>query len=373
MLVAVDARQVYRTQRRGTGKNLIDLYRRVARIRPSWDFVMFHEGDGVDDPFGGLPNVRPPAIRIPGYRWDLWQQVRLPLAARTAGAAVLHCPANTAPRFPLVPLVVTIHDLIPLEPITGMPPAEPWLSGVGRAARKAQRVITPSEYSKARIVERFAVSPEKVTVNHWAPDGKCRKVSDPDELRRVRVKYGLHPEQPYVLGYGAADPRKNTTRILEAWAGLPEGLRGRYALLLVGVQEAALARFRDKARSLGVAEGSVRGFADEDDLPALLSGAALLCYPSLAEGFGLPILDAFVCETAVLTSTKTSLPEVAGDAALLVDPTDTLALRAGLERLLSSEEARNDLVARGLRRVKEFCWERCAECVALVLEKAARL
>jgi glycosyltransferase involved in cell wall biosynthesis len=141
----------------------------------------------------------------------------------------------------------------------------------------------------------------------------------------------------------------------------------------VGVQEAALARFRDKARSLGVAEGSVRGFADEDDLPALLSGAALLCYPSLAEGFGLPILDAFVCKTAVLTSTTTSLPEVAGDAALLVDPTDTLTLRAGLERLLSSEEARNDLVARGWRRVKEFSWERCAECVALVLEKAARL
>jgi glycosyltransferase involved in cell wall biosynthesis len=370
LVVAVDARQVYRTHRRGTGKNLIDLYRSLARLRRSWTFVMLHDDAAIDDPFAEFPNIRHCAIRMRGYRWNLWQQVRLPLSAHMAAADVLHCPANTAPRFPLVPLVVTVHDLIPLEPLSGQPPARAWVRNVGRAAHKAKAVITPSDYSKAQIVKQFAVPPEKVTVNRWAPDGKCRKVTDPQELLRVRHKYGLGPDQSYVLGYGASDPRKNTARILEAWAGLPSDVRACHALLLVGVQGAALTAFRKQALDVGLPESIVHGFADEADLPALLSGAKLLCYPSLVEGFGLPILDAFVCETAVLTSTTSSLPEVASDAALLVDPTETSAIRSGLYQLLVSEETRSALIARGKQRVKSFTWDRCGERVAQVLEQA---
>jgi glycosyltransferase involved in cell wall biosynthesis len=369
--VSVDARQVYRSHRRGTGKNLIDLYRRVACLRPSWTFVMFREETGVDDPFADLPSVQPCTVRMRGHRWDLWQQVRLPIAAWFAGANVMHCPANTAPRFPLVPLVVTIHDLIPLEPASGAVVDKAWVNNVGQAARKADQVITPSDYSKARIVQHFAVDPAKVTVNYWAPDGKCDKVTDPLELSRVCAKYNLDITQPYVFGFAAADPRKNTVRILEAWAGLSNDLRSRYALLLVGVQEEALAGFRLKAKALGLSESCIHGFADEADLPALFSGATLLCYPSLAEGFGLPILDAFSCETAVVTSSTSSLPEVAGDAAVLVDPADTLAIRTALEQLLCSEQMREELVAWGKQRVKEFTWDRCAECFCRVLEKAA--
>ena len=332
---------------------------------------MYHEGLQVDDPFAGVCNIEPRVIRMRGHRWDLWQQVRFPVAARRAD--VRHSPANTAPRFPLGPLVVTIHDLIPLMAEAALPAAAAWAKNVRRAAATAKRIITPSEYSKACLVHQLAVPPEKIVVNPWAPDGKCRKVTDPAALARVRSRYALAPGQPYVLGYGASDPRKNTPRILEAWAGTSARIREQYALLLVGVQGPALANLRAQAVALGLPEKCVEGFADEADLYALLSGATALVYPSLAEGFGLPVLDAFLCEVAVLTSSTTSLPEVAGDAALLVDPTDTRALRDGLERILSSPELRGELVARGLRRVKDYTWERCADGAARVLETAAGL
>src|SRR5690606_1807690 len=115
MRVAVDARTVYSPVRRGTGKNLIDLYRRVARLRPGWSFLMIHRSAGGDDPFVQEPNIEAVAVEMSGDRWHLWQHVRLPVAARAWRADVLHAPANTAPRFPLVPLVTTIHDLIPLD------------------------------------------------------------------------------------------------------------------------------------------------------------------------------------------------------------------------------------------------------------------
>jgi glycosyltransferase involved in cell wall biosynthesis len=115
----------------------------------------------------------------------------------------------------------------------------------------------------------------------------------------------------------------------------------------------------------------LHGFADEADLPALISGADVLCYPSLSEGFGLPVLDGFACGTAVLTSNVTSLPEVAGDAAVLVDPRDSQAIGRALQQLLSDEALRRGLVARGRERCKRFTWKACVDTVGRVLEEAA--
>jgi glycosyltransferase involved in cell wall biosynthesis len=370
--IAVDARTVYRACRRGTGKNLIDLYRNLARLRPGWRFVLFHQLAAPEDPFAGAGRVERRQIDIRGGdRLNLWEQVRLPLAARLTGADVLHCPANTGARWSPVPLVLTVHDLIPLEMDPDSATARRWGAKVAAAARRARRVLTPSQYSKEQLVRRLGVSPSKVRVNYWAPDGACRRVADPAAWNRARRRYGLPDDQPYVLGFGAEDPRKNTRRILEAWAGLPARLRATFALLLVGIQETVLAEYRRLAAELSLTpDCSLQGFAGEQDLPALMSGAAALCYPSLSEGFGLPILDAFTCGTAVLTSNVTSLPEVAGDAAVLVNPRSASAIRAGLEQLLGDERLRADLVARGSERVKEFTWDRTAATAAATLEEA---
>ena len=370
----MDARQLFRTNRRGIGKTLAEVYAALARRRPAWEFVLVHQLAVPGPPqLAGLANFRAVRVDIPGGdRLGLWEAVRLPAAAVWCRADVLHSPANTGPRFPLTRMVLTVHDLIPLEIAPDAPETRTWVKAVAVACRAARHITTVSEYSKAQIVARLGVPADRVTVIGHAPDSRLAPVTDPAELDRVRAKYGLGPGEPYAFGFGAADPRKNTARLIEAYADLPAGLRAQYRLLLVGIQDGAAAEFRQLAAGRNVGDRVVlHGFADEADLPALMSGAAALCFPSRSEGFGLPILDAFACRLPVLAGNRTSLPEVAGDAAELVDPDDTASVRDGLARLLSDPDLRQRLRDRGTERLQAFTWDAAAEAFAGVFERVA--
>lgn len=376
MRIVVDAREAYHPRPRGTGKNLIDLYATLAATRPDWSFLLAHEREGSVAAFRAHPNIAEKRVGLPipgAWRFDLWQRIRLPLLARTAGADVLHAPGNEGPEFPGTSMVATIHDLIPLEIAPDAPETAAFLARVRRTAHAARQIITPSAYSKGRIADVLGVDPGKVTVIPWAPDSKLRRVENPAEHDRVRALYGLAPGEPYAFSFGAKDPRKNTDRLIEAFARLPAALRGTFRLLVVGIQDDALARFRADAVRLGIGDrASINGFAAEGDIAALLSGAAVLCFPSRSEGFGLPILDAFLCGTPVLTANRTSLPEVVGDAGVLVDPDSTEAIADGLARMLESETLRAELSARGFARLAGYTWDRVARQTAEVFERAAR-
>lgn len=372
MVIAVDARAVFAERRRGTGKNLVDLYAEMAALRPTWRFVMIHQLPAADNPFAGCSNVERRQVDIKGDRLNLWQDVRLPMAARAVGAHVLHAPANTAPLVPLTRLVVTIHDLIPLELEPAAPGTTRWVRRVRRGAMRAHRVVTPSAYTKQLLVERLGVPTGKIVVNPWAPDRKCTRVGSEERVAEARRKYGVPDASNYVFGFAAEDPRKNTDGILRAWAEMGPERRRQHVLLLVGLQPVALRHFRDVARRLGVGESCIlHGFADEADIAPLLSGAAVLCYPSRSEGFGLPILDAFACETCVITSSVSSLPEVAGEAAILVNPDSPAEISAALAKVISSPPMRETLVAAGRRRLRDFSWTRTAAVAADALEAAA--
>jgi glycosyltransferase involved in cell wall biosynthesis len=387
-IIGIDARTIFDAPRRGIGKTLVDLYRQLISCKDNWEFIFFHQYTNVkqsprsstfvkllnstivDNPFENYANVKLCPVDMPGDRFNFWQEIRLPLAAKMNGVDILHCPANTAPRHPLVPMVVTIHDLIPLETEFLTPVSGRWAKSVGRAVQKAHRIFAPSQFTCDKIVQRFGVQADKLIVNPWAPAGALRKVKDPAELARVQSRYGLDGSRAYVLGFGAADPRKNTQRILLSWKELPKTITDRYTLLLIGIQDAAMAHFKSLVCELGLADRCIlHGFAHERDLPALLSGAAALCYPSLSEGFGLPVLDAFACRTPVLTSTTTSLPEVAGEAAVLVDPTDQKSITDGLCKLLENQGLREKLVRLGIARLESFTWQGCAERVGAVFEE----
>jgi len=372
MRIAVDARSVFSPNRRGTGKNLIDVYRMLAAQRPNWQFLMFGERRETDDPFTGLPNVRRRLIDAPGYRFNVWQDVLLPTAARACRATVLHCPANTAPIKPFSPLVLTIHDLIPVDIAPDAPETARWFRRVKRSARLAKRIIVPSHYTEARIVDALGVRSDKIRVNYWAPDRACRRVEAPAVLANTRSKYEVQTNQPYILAFGAADPRKNTTAIIEAWARVPQALRDRAVLLVVGLQDEALTSARTMAEGL-MPDRSWRlhGFVPEEDVAPLLSAATALCFPSRSEGFGLPVLDAFACDTPVITSATTSLREVAGEAALLVDPNSVDEISAAMQSVLSSRDICARLRAAGRQRLAAFSWERCATTLGDALEGAA--
>jgi alpha-1,3-rhamnosyl/mannosyltransferase len=373
MKIAVDARVVYQEPvLRGIGKTLLALYRRLARLRPDWTFHMYYQVGNGTDPLPALPNVVRRPLEGKGDRFDAWQHVWLPLSVRSSGANVFHSHSGVAPYFPLCRMVATVHDLIPLSLRRGERVAMRWAANVARAARNACRVLTPSEHSRNEIHRLVGIAREKITVVPWGPNEACLEPADIAELHRVAQRYGVDPDRRYVLHFGMADPRKNTRRVLETWAQLPAQLQREYALVVTGVQGPALLEFRNLATQLGISGGAfLHGYAPEHDIALLLKGATALCYPSLSEGFGLPILDAFACGTAVLTSNTTSLPEVAGDAALLVDPHSTEAIATGLARLLSDDTFRCELVSLGRERLKQFSWANCAEQVADVLAASA--
>jgi glycosyltransferase involved in cell wall biosynthesis len=371
MIIGVDARNIYRPRRRGIGKTLVDLYRHLAAVRPLWQFVLFHQQAIEDDPLEGLPNVRRCRFDIPGDRWNLWQQFGLPLAARKARVELLHCPANTAPRWPGAPLLVTIHDLIPLEFANPSRQDCRWGKNVAAAARRARVITCPSRYTAQQVHRTFGIPADKIIINPWAPDTACQPMQDERRDAQVRQRYGIPPARPFVLALGGADPRKNSAGILRAWSLLPPAVRQSHMLLLIGIEGDALARLAGLARNLKIADGCrLQGFANEADVPALISAATVLCYPSLSEGFGLPILDGFACRTAVLTGNTTSLPEVAGDAAWLVNAAQPPEIAAGLNELLTNSDVREDLIRRGCRRIESFTWQACAARAAQAMERA---
>jgi glycosyltransferase involved in cell wall biosynthesis len=370
--IAVDARQVFRANPRGIGKTTAVLYAHLAAQKPDWQFNLIYQVFAAAPAGLVRDNIVSKCVDIPGGdRFGWWESLRLPAAVRSCD--VLHCPANTGPRFPLRPMVVTVHDLIPVELNPDAPETRAWRKAVATAANAARHIVTVSEYSKSQIVKLLNIRPEKITAIPHAPDPGLTRVTDVSMLDAVRAKYGLEPGEEYAFAFGASDPRKNTANVIRAYAALPENLRKQYRLLFVGIQDAARAQFAQLAAEMKVGERvRLHGYADEADLPALLSAGSALIFPSLSEGFGLPVLDAFACGLPVLTSDRTSLPEVAGGAAVLVDPTSQISLTAGLQKLLESDGLQCDLRAAGFARAAEFTWPRAAERLGDVLSASAR-
>ncbi len=284
-----------------------------------------------------------------------WHQLGVSLAARGAGAALLHMPAGLGPVRALLPTVVTIHDTIVLR----FPELfRPWhrhytRTVLPRLARSAAAVITGSEATRTDLVEHLGVLPDRIAVVPYGVDALFAPMAaESDEARAVAARYRL--PRHFVLAVGAIEPRKNLPRILEA----VHRLRGRAATAGITLVHAGPEGWladdvpRDTARFLG--------YVPVADLRVLYGLARTLVYPSLWEGFGLPVIEAMACGCPVITSAVSALPEVAGGAALLVEPTSTDALAAALERVWTDEGLRRDLVARGLERARAFTWERTA-------------
>lgn len=371
LTLALDARTVHRAVRRGTGKNLIDLYSEVLRLRPQWRVIGYHRGQH-DSPLTDIPGYEARYIDMPGDRFDAWQQWRLPYAAKRDGVDLLHCPANTCPRWQPVATMLTVHDLLPLA--ADARTARQFRRSVEEAVRRNLTIITPSSYTKSQLIQRFNADPQQIVVNYWAPDQATRYIDNPAAHEAIRRKYQL-PAGQFALHLGAPDKRKNTQRVIEAFANLPVNIRRRWSLLIVGIDNKQVyEELTEQVYQLGAA-GNIRihGFADEADMPALFSAAQMLAYPSLAEGFGLPILDAFATRTAVLTSACSCLPEVAGDAAQLVEPTCVASIRRGMTRLMSQPLLRMDLVKRGQSRLSQFGWELTARRFIGAVEQALAL
>lgn len=299
-------------------------------------------------------------VRVrPGVSW-LRVPVAIPLAARRRGLDLLHMTYLIPPVSP-TPTVVTIHDIsFEAYPESFSPRDRLLLSwGVPFAAQRAVRVIAVSEFTRRDLVRRYAIPEEKIRVTYEAADPLFRRVEDPARLEAVRRRYGL--AGPYLLSVGNLQPRKNLPTLLEAFrvlkaeAGLP------HRLVLVGKPGWRSGGVYSTVKALGLeAEVIVTGYVPTEELPSLYSGADLFVYPALYEGFGLPPLEAMACGTPVVASNAGALPEVLGEAALLLGPRDAGGLAAALRRVLADPTLARTLAGRGLARARQFSWERTA-------------
>lgn len=372
MRIGLDARTLFSPHRRGIGKSLMHLYRALASAQPDWEVYAYHRSPAhmPDD----LPdNFVSRHIEMPGDRFDAWTQVRLPAAAKLDKVDVLHCPGNFCPSLMPVPTVVTVMDLIPLDMPQGQ--SEQTLhrfeQAIAAACKKAVVVVTPSRYTRRRLIEDHGLNPKRGIV---VPLGVTIEAGGLDlgDVEDVLDRYAIGSEN-YMLHFGAPDPRKNTRGVIEAWAMVRPSYRHYWKLVIVGLDEKTRDDLGRMVQMLGLQKNiALHGYADEADLPVLLSASSGLVYPSLSEGFGLPILEAFAVATPVITSDVTSLPEVAGNAAEIVPPGEATALASSMTRLMKDPMRRGELVTRGTKRLTKFRWADSADRFAQVMDLAAR-
>ncbi len=303
-----------------------------------------------------------PFLRIP------WQ---IPHQLRRNPADLLHV-SYIAPPLSPCPTVVSVHDIIyALMPEAFSPRDRLILSSlVPFSMRRAAKVLTLSESSRQDILARYRLAPDKVVAIHLAPADHFRP-APVAEVERTRQKYDT--SQPFILAVGNLQKRKNLVRLVEAFMQAKRKHKLSHRLVLVGQQhwgyQAILASVREK----NVTEQVVfTGYVPDEDLPALYSAADLFVYPSLYEGFGVPVLEAMACGTPVVTTNTSSLPEIAGEAASLVDPYDTQAIAEAIGMALLDDDLRQALRTKGLEQAGRFSWTETAKRTLRVYQDVVR-
>lgn len=314
------------------------------------------------------------ALAVERSRWPthrapvrvIWEQCQQPGVLRRIEAELAHGPVFVGPLAAPCPVVLTIHDLSFIRfPALFRPSNRLYLAVSARlSARRARRLIAVSSHAATEAVCLLGVPRKQIDVVHNGVDPSFRPLSA-QEVAAFRTTRGL-PER-HLLHIGTLEPRKNLVRLVEAFGRVRDS---DMCLVLVGGRGWLYRELFAKVEDLQLgSKVCFVGYVPDEELPLFYNAAHSLVYPSLYEGFGLPVLEALACGTPVLTSNRSSLPEIAGDAALLVDPCSVDDIAAGMQRLMKDEALRQELRERGLARARQFSWQRTAQETAQVYQR----
>ncbi len=356
-------------QKAGIGRYTRCLVRALAELDRRNEYVLFAAGGKR---LGNWPqNFRTRSMPLSDYTFALlWHRLRLPLPVESFIGRVdlFHSPDFTLPPT-WARTVLTVHDLSFLRvPHCADVHLRAYLEkAVPRSVQRADLVLADSESTKRDLVELLDVSPEKIKVIYPGVEERFRPIEDKPTLEEVRKRYGF--PQHFILSLGTLEPRKNLVRLIEAFSSLATHC----SLVIVGRKGWLYDDIFDAVERWGL-QGRVvfPGFVADEDLPALYNLAELFVFPSLYEGFGLPPLEAMACGVPVVTSNSSSLPEVVGDAGLMVDPLDTEGLARAMKRALEDEALREKMTKRGLNRAGRFTWRKAAEQLLEIYEGTGR-
>jgi glycosyltransferase involved in cell wall biosynthesis len=381
MKIGIDARFAVR-QRRGIGNYTLKLIHSLSVIDGKNEYILYIDRE---DKSNVLPRRNNFTIKkiCPG-NYPVWEQIMLPLQAKRDGVEILHCTGNTAPLFldRKIKLVMTIHDVMYLKDYSEVPRSASLYQRLGRlyrkiivprAVRRRPMLLTVSEFSKNDILKHLPeLDKKRIKSIHEAAGENYRLIDKELASRNVRTK--LNVEDPYILVLGALDPRKNTESVIRYYIELRSGNKIKEKLLIVGIPNWEQTKFYQMAQASDFnADIVFTKFISENDLVSLYNGARIFIYPSSYEGFGIPLLEAMACGVPVITSNVTSIPEVTGDAAILINPTSGDELKAAVVRLTSNADLRKDLISRGLEQVTKFSWAKTAGETLLAYESVYKM
>ncbi len=372
MRIGIEGQRLLRMNKHGMDMVVLELIRHLQQIDTENEYVIFVKPDEDNGVLKDSPNFK--IVRLEGPTYPVWEQISLPRAADKEGCDILHCTSNTAPVRLDIPLIITLHDIIYMEnSIKGI------LQGSGssyqkfgnvyrrfvvpRVMKKSRKIITVSEFEKNRIGNFFGISGDpRLTSVYNGVSEHFKPVPRIWELNRAKDKYRLPDDFFFFLGN--TDPKKNTKGTLQAFSDYLKQTGKNTHLVMLDYDRVELEKILDEIGDPGLIDRiNLTGYVKNDDLPAIYSLCSLFLYPSLRESFGIPILEAMACGAPVITSNTSSMPEIAGEAAILIDPLVPAQITRAMIRLTEDPALAAAYIDAGLIQATKFSWRAMAENV----------
>lgn len=364
MRIGIEAQRIFRPHKHGMDVVALELVKAIQNIDTENQYYIFIKKDEDNGCLKSTPNVK--VIETSSYPYIIWEQIILPIYAWYYKIDLLHCTSNTAPIFCPCPIILTLHDVIFLEK-RKVKNTMSWYQKFGNLYRKwlvpaiirrTAKVITISNQESENILNLTKIENSKLEVIHNGVSKNFGQKTPEALAFEVSEKFLLSDE--FALFLGNVEPRKNTPNLLKAFVAFAKD-HPDFQLVITGVNRKFIAE-QMPPNSTNILKRQIitPGFVSKDELTFLYSYAKVFLFPSLREGFGLPILEAMCQGTPVITSNVSSMPEVAGDAAVLIDPTKPDEIASAMEKIMKNADLRMELKEKGLERVGHFSWDNTA-------------
>jgi glycosyltransferase involved in cell wall biosynthesis len=374
MKIGIEVQRLFRKEKFGIETSALQLVKKLQQQYPECKFVVYAKDDLDKNCLQQTENLKVRTIK--GKLFFDFEQIFLPAAARTDRINILHCTGNTAPFISPVPVVQTLHDVIFMDPISGQDSLyQQWGNYYRRfmvplVTRKSQIVITVSNYEKQRILNRVKVDEKKIRVIYNGIDEERVRVMKDTKEGNPSVQRKYHLPEKFILFLGNTSARKNALRVIEAYTIYASKTPAPLPIVTSGLSKQFVSDYLAKLQQQDKLKLFIStGYIDDQDLPGIYNLSRLFLYPSLSEGFGMPLVEAMACGTPVITSNVSSLPEIAGDAALLVDPSKTSSIADAILTMLTNDELRTEKTMAGLKNAERFSWAKTAGQVYEVYEQ----
>ncbi|HYC86844.1 MAG TPA: glycosyltransferase family 1 protein [Chryseosolibacter sp.] len=374
MRIGIEVQRLFRKEKFGIETSALQLIRKLQEQNPCCDFIIYAKDDVDRQCLQEAGNLK--IKKLNGKIFADFEQIFLPVAARRDRVDILHCTGNTAPVLTTLPVVQTLHDVIFMDAISRKDTLyQQWGNYYRRimvplVTKKSEMVITVSNYEKQRILNRIKIDDKKIRVIYNGIDDQRFRIKNLDSFQSCQVQNRYSLPANFILFLGNTSTRKNASRVIESFCIYASREDNPLPLVTPGLSmnfvSGLLAKLgqQDKIKYI-ITPGYIR----DEDLPAVYGLSTLFLFPSLSEGFGMPVIEAMASGTPVITSNVSCLPEIAGDAAVLVDPTRAQAIADAISVVLTHPDLRITKIAAGLKNAARFSWSNTAAQVFEVYEQ----